>query len=279
MSVNTDLVSATKSGDTEKVISLIESGGDIQTTVGDSDKRSLLHHAAQRGHADLVRTLNEMGLDVNELDKHGRTPLYLACHDHQFKSAKTLIELGAEINIEGDYNPLDIAASHSFYGIEIVQLLLQHTANVNIVCRGTRTTPLMGALHQKNPAALKLLLAAGANTNHTDANGESALTRIAVHDFGEHVALLIDHNANLNFKNRFGDTALHIAARRGNKNVAQKLLEKGIDLSLKNNVGQTAFDIAEKSNSEIAEMIRSQQESDKNASGSSLRSLFGKLWK
>ncbi|MEE4247680.1 MAG: ankyrin repeat domain-containing protein, partial [Kangiellaceae bacterium] len=90
MSLNTDIVKATKNGDLQSVLELIKSGADLNTTVGDSDKRNLLHHAAQKGHSNLVEFLIDQGIGINSQDNRGRTPLYLACYDYKFDSAKVL---------------------------------------------------------------------------------------------------------------------------------------------------------------------------------------------
>ncbi|TRX61872.1 hypothetical protein FNH22_03605 [Fulvivirga sp. M361] len=280
MSLNTDLVKATKNGDLEKVSELINSGADLNTTVGDGYKRNLLHHASQKGHSDLIEFLIEKGIAINSLDNKGRTPLYLACCDYKFDSVKTLVSKGAEINISGEYNPLDMASSNSYYGTEIVELLLENNANVNLTCRGTGVTPLMGALHQKKPDALKLLLNAGANTNHIDANGNSPLGRVSEHDFPEHVNLLLDFKAKINYQNRKGNSALHLATKRENKKVIEVLIRRGIKTNLKNTSGETAKDIAKKKNSEIFSFISGLiDQNPKQESGKGILSKLGKLWK
>ncbi len=280
MSVNTDLVKATKNGDLEKVSELLNTGADLNTTVGDGDKRNLLHHASQKGYPNLIEFFIEKGIGVNSLDNRGRTPLYLACHDYKFDAAKTLVLNGAKINISGDYNPLDMASSNSYYGTEIVELLLENNADANIVCRGTSVTPLMGALHQKKTDALKLLLNAGAKTNHIDANGESPLGRVSVFEFPEHIRLLLDFKAKINFQDRKGNTALHIATEKENKKVIEVLIKKGIKTNLKNKNGETAKDIAKKNNSEIFSLIC--ELIDENSKGNNQNGLFykiRKLWK
>ncbi len=280
MSINTELVTATKSGDLEKVMALLNSGADLNTTVGDIDNRNLLHHASQKGHPDLIELLINKGIDVNSEDKRGRTALYLACNDYQLEAVKMLVTKGAEINVKGVYNPLDIASSNSYYGTEIVEWLLENSANVNIVCRGTSVTPLMGALHQKKTNALELLLKAGANTNHIDANGESPLGRVSAHEFPEHVKLLLDFNAAINYQDRKGNTALHVATARENKKVIAVLLQRGIKARLKNKNGDRALDIARKSNSkrfsEISELFKKYSNEQRQ---DGIFSKLGKLWK
>lgn len=280
MSINTDLVKATKTGDLEKVSKLLNSAADLHTTVGDFDKRNLLHHAAQNGHPDLIELLIEKGIDVNSLDKRGRTALYLACYDYKVDSAKTLVANGAEINISGEYNPLDMASSNSYYGTEIVELLLENNADVNLICRGTQVTPLMGALHQKKTAALKLLLNAGANTNHVDANGESPLGRVSYFDFPEHVSLVLDFKAKIDFQDKEGNSALHIATERKNKKVIEVLIKRGININLKNKDGETAKDLAKRESPEIFSFIcdlMNDNPMENNKGG--IFAKIGKLWK
>ena len=277
MSLNTEIVKAVKNGDLEKVSELIKSGADLNTTVGDTDKRNLLHHASQKGHPKLVEFLIEKGIGINSLDKRGRTPLYLACYDYKFDSAKVLVSKGAEINISGEYNPLDIAGSNSYYGTEIVELLLDKGADVNIVCRGTSVTPLMGALHQEKTDALKLLLNAGANTNHIDSNGESPLGRISAHEFPEHVNLLLDFGSKINYQDRKGNSALHIATKRKNRKVIEVLIKRGIKTNLKNANRETAEEIARRIDSKLYSFISKLIPKEKAQDG--LISKLKNLWK
>lgn len=280
MSLNTDLVKATKNGDLEKVSELLALGADLFTTVGDSDKRNLLHHASQYGHSEIIEFLIQKGIEVNSLDKRGRTSLYLACYDYKIESVKILISNGAEINLSGDYNPLDMASSNSYYGTEIVEFLLENNADVNLVCRGTRVTPLMGALHQKKTCALKLLLKSGANTNHIDANGDAPLGRVAEHNFPEHISLLLDFKATINYQNFQGNSALHLATERENKNVMDILIKRGIKTNLINKNGETAADIAKKKNNELFNYISDLMEyKPKKHTENGILSKLGKLWK
>lgn len=280
MSKNTDLVKATKGGDLKKVIELLSSGADLNTVVGDNDKRNLLHHASQKGHSNLIEFLIEKGIDVNSLDKRGRTPLYLSCLDRQLNSARTLISKGADIDISGEHNPLDIASSNSYEGTEIVELLLENNANVNQICRGTKVTPLMGALHQTKTKALKLLLNAGANPNHIDINGDSPLGRVSEHEFPEHVNLLLEFKGNINYQNSSGNSALHLAVKRRNRKVIEVLVSNGIKIDLKNANGETAKDIAKQIDFDlytfISELI---DQNPKEKSRNWISSKLKRLWK
>jgi ankyrin repeat protein len=246
MGLNLDLVKATKSGELDLVKRLIAEGADISTTAGDSlKKRSLIHHAAQKGHLDLVSFFLNNDLYFNILDKDGRSSLYYACEEYKIEVAKILIEKGANININSDWNPLCRACECSFEGTEIVQLLLDAGADVNLECGGTRQIALANALHQIKIRATELLIEAGAKINHIDSNGETPLMNIASHNSLAHIQLLFEHGATVKGKNIYnGNEVMHNAAFGGNTDVIKLLLDKGATIESKNNDGETPIQIA-----------------------------------
>ena len=63
-------------------------------------KRSLLYIAARNGHANICVYLINKGLDVNEIQSTGSTPLHGAVYYGQTKVVKILIVYGAQTNIK-----------------------------------------------------------------------------------------------------------------------------------------------------------------------------------
>jgi ankyrin repeat protein len=71
-----------------------------KTALFGKQKNSLLHYLATNGApAEIVRRAVNYGLNVNAVNKEGKTPLMLAVQDGEYDIAKALIESGADVNI------------------------------------------------------------------------------------------------------------------------------------------------------------------------------------
>jgi len=69
-------------------------------------KRSLLYIAARNGHSNICVYLINKGLDVNDIQSTGSTPLHGAVYYGQTETARILIIYGAQTNIKNEYGHL-----------------------------------------------------------------------------------------------------------------------------------------------------------------------------
>eukprot|EP01094_Clydonella_sp_ATCC50884_P020511 TRINITY_DN4275_c0_g2_i2.p1 TRINITY_DN4275_c0_g2~~TRINITY_DN4275_c0_g2_i2.p1 ORF type:complete len:165 (-),score=30.01 TRINITY_DN4275_c0_g2_i2:283-777(-) len=108
-------------------------------------------------------------------------------------------------------------------------------------------TPLMRACANGWAAVAEILLQKGANINHTDIFGRTALHRAAGTGRPTVIALLLNSSPKADIVARTNDgwTALHFAARIGAVAVASKLIKGGADVHAKCNYGFTAEDVVE----------------------------------
>ncbi|XP_043693531.1 probable E3 ubiquitin-protein ligase XBOS34 isoform X2 [Telopea speciosissima] len=94
-------------------------------------KEELLYQQVNYGNIEGIKSLRREGAGLEWIDKEGRTPLIVACMNPQlFNVAKTLIELGANVNAyRGSHvgTPLHHAAKSDLD--QTVKLLLSHGAN------------------------------------------------------------------------------------------------------------------------------------------------------
>ena len=134
-----------------------------------------IHIAAYNGNSGVVRLLcQEYGVDVNcstsetleETHKTGISPLEWAARKGHAEVVKVLVDSKAHVNITRTSNsitPLYIAAQNGH--TETVKLLLDYKADVNACCTDTGATPLYAAAYRGHTETVKLLLENKADVN------------------------------------------------------------------------------------------------------------------
>uniref|UniRef100_A0A0D6R2R2 ACB domain-containing protein n=1 Tax=Araucaria cunninghamii TaxID=56994 RepID=A0A0D6R2R2_ARACU len=85
-------------GDVTGLLQLLEQG--ITIDLRDSQGRTALHWAADRGQLKIAETLVSKGADINAKDMEGQTPLHYAFVCEREDIAKYLIDHGADATIE-----------------------------------------------------------------------------------------------------------------------------------------------------------------------------------
>jgi rhodanese-related sulfurtransferase len=116
-------------------------------------------------------------------------------------------------------------------------------ADVNAVVQNG-TTPLMRASHKGDGAAVRMLIAAGAQLDARDADGNNALWLACVGKHLDIIDMLIDAGVDIGNRNDNGATPLMYAASSGNAAVVDRLLVHGADIGSETLDGFTALDLA-----------------------------------
>ncbi len=148
------------------------------------------------------------------------TPLHKAVCSTVVETVKTLLDAGANVNaVSGDgVTPLQHAIGKNHP--RIVQLLVEHGADLNKLSPGCETTPLLHALDPKirkqhnnqNMETIKLLLALGADPAAPGRDGTRPLHVAMAQNDNEIVALLCAYGADLTLGNdKTGASLLHCA--------------------------------------------------------------------
>ncbi len=155
---------------------------------------TVLIQAAKTGNIIHVQALLAKGVNANAKDSEGTTALMFAA--------------------QKGYT-------------EIVRILLNNDANVNLASRRFGLTALMLAAAHKQPDSARLLLAAGADVNAKNDDGSTALMVASLKGDINVVRLLLDANADVNVRDKDGDSALKIAALSGHQAVVKALADAG----------------------------------------------------
>lgn len=162
-----------------------------------------------RNLTDINRSIKASENTLSSLNNEGHTALHVAIEKHLFLPTKTLIESGA---------PLDAQTTVS------------------------KNTPLLLALHIRNTAASELLIAAGANLDIQNSDGDTALMCAVRKGLLTTVQQLLDAGANPDIQNNSGQTAVLLSVSLGNSpDITKLLLEKGANPDIQKADGSTAF--------------------------------------
>ena len=102
-------------------------------------------------------------------------------------------------------------------------------------------TPLHFASFWGNDAAMRALLAAGADPN---INTESGLTLLHLAANAQTVQLAVQAGLDIHARARNGQTPLHVASRWGNTNTIMALLAAGANPETSDNAGRRPGDLA-----------------------------------
>jgi ankyrin repeat protein len=137
--------------------------------------------AAAQGHLAKVDELLDAGCDPNTAHpQYGNTPLSRACFTNRVEIIERLLQRGADPNLRITYrSPVDgrvekgVVALMFARSLEAVSALLEAGADPNIADE-EGATPLMRAVLATPPAAVRALLASGANAQARKQNGDSA---------------------------------------------------------------------------------------------------------
>jgi ankyrin repeat protein len=236
-----------------------------------------LHTAIEDGNTELIDLLLSYGVDIN-LRYRSRTPLGVAIdsaiYGGQQHTDTTIIKkvlmMGANPNIcaqTSDHKHRkfpDQTALLSAIFIEenaIIELLIEHGANVNEPARGRiRRTPLQAACENGNKRAIQFLLSHGAEVNAPPArqNGATALQFVAIGGNVNIATLLLNNGADVDAPAATvdGRTALEGAAEHGRIDMLRLLLNAGASITGAGNTQyERALELAKKNRNVYAETV------------------------
>jgi len=172
--------------------------------------------AAERNQTDIIQILADQGVNLNQIDQEGVTPLMTSCYYGNLNATLTLIGKGAEV-------------SQSVNGVTAI-LLSAQIGNVD---------------------SITALLLNGANPNQPDEGtapnwvyGYKPIIIAAQNGSIDSVTKLLENGAEINSQNAEGCTALYTVCWTGNLQMVQHLIERGADKTIANNYGMTPTFIA-----------------------------------
>ena len=153
-----DYFVAIKQDDANAIRALLQRGFDPNTRNPEGE-HGLALAIRQPSPKVAVLLVETPRVDLDALNQHDESPLMLASLKGQLELCERLIAKGAGVNKPG-WTPLHYAATHGH--VDIMNLLLEHHAYID-AASPNGSTPLMMAALYGTPAAVKVLLEAGAD--------------------------------------------------------------------------------------------------------------------
>lgn len=228
-------------GHSDIVAMLLNSGSTI-IDIPSKTQVTPLWLAANHGHCDLVRVLTqrEANLEVRESSSQ-RTPLSQAASNGHQDVVEFLVDKGANLEAKdvGGWTPLSWAVMNEH--LDTIELLLERGANS--ACKFANKGRLLLWAAQTGHAAITGLIAGNPETdlNATDDNGLTGLWWAIRNQHLEIAKILLERGANREIRDADGQTPLLWAARDTHETVTTLLLKEGADISVQDKHGRTAL--------------------------------------
>ena len=227
----TPLTLAVSNGNPAIIRMLLDAGADANAV--DPAAETMLMIASRVGIVEAVRVLLERGAVVDARDKtYQQTALMVAVRENHPAIVQLLIERGADVNVKTRTGPtpqwvLPNSVPGFGHGIGIVR--------GGLPPRGSRQpisgslSPLLYAARDGRLEAAKLLLAAKADINQTDANAITPLIMAIVNNRVDVARFLIEQGADIQATDWYGRTPLWAAVETRNMDVDNATFVNGVD--------------------------------------------------
>ncbi|HUV08285.1 MAG TPA: ankyrin repeat domain-containing protein [Spirochaetia bacterium] len=231
--------------DLELAEHLIRAGADVNA---ENEKgQTALGLAAYEASTQIVEALLSAGADVEARDRRGATALMRAAIGGHLETVRLLLERGADIAAADSLGQTVLMYAARGSGQKqgpVVRVLLKSGSDINAGGGSGGGTALIHATRAGNPHSAAVLLSEGADVNHVDEYGRTALMIAAPGD-SSMVELLLKAGARVDMKDEDGRTALmHAVTEPENSAAVEALLKAHPDLTLKDKEGKTALELA-----------------------------------
>ncbi len=208
---------------------------------------SNLTEAVIFGNRTALENYLAVGVDPNEPEADGTTPLMRAVGSEQHDLAQLLIDANADVNKANYYGVTALYLAAREGDPVMARMLLAAGANANVTLPAGETV-LMTAAKAGNPEVVRALLTGGDDgvslTQLGDARAAARVNEAAGYASPTNPAVALNY-ADVNAREQwYGRTALMLAAAEGHADVVALLIEAGSDIHLLDEEGESALSLA-----------------------------------
>ncbi len=222
---------ACENGNHEMIALLLEAGADPNVT--DKQGETALMTTVRTGNVESVKVLLDHGATIDRRDPaFQQTALMIAIRENHPDVVKLLVDRGAQVNVQTRTGQtpqwiLPNSVPGFGHGIGIVRGGLPDRGSRFLIPGAM--TPLLYAARDGRVESAKILLAAGADIDHADANGITPLLMAITNNHVDMARFLIDQGANVKAADWYGRTPLWAAVELRNMDVDSSTFENGVD--------------------------------------------------
>jgi len=198
------------------------------------------------------------GEDVNaDNAKSGRygSPLHAASYKGHIDVVRVLLDHGANVNMTDKKNKTPLNLAFSGGHLEIMRMLLEHGADVDVPDRAYGLISHVASQYGQ-VEVVHLLLRHNANVNAPGYMNWTPLHSASDTGHAKVVQLLLDHGADINAQSKAHNTPLRNAVKNGHLKVVRLLLEHGADVNIRGDNDRAPYQLAESRGlTEIAQLL------------------------
>ena len=163
-------------------------------------------HCARYGRAEILKYLANMNVDINIQNKKGNSALHIATSKGNIEMVKVLLDLNINIDLQNkeEETAMDIAEKDDCEEMEELKELLSSKQ-----VEQKKITILLNACKLGHVEKAKNMLA-DVKINGQNPDGDTALILATMSQNIKLCSLLLEEGANIDHQNGKGQTALHV---------------------------------------------------------------------
>eukprot|EP00002_Diphylleia_rotans_P031614 TRINITY_DN656_c0_g1_i3.p1 TRINITY_DN656_c0_g1~~TRINITY_DN656_c0_g1_i3.p1 ORF type:complete len:938 (-),score=207.67 TRINITY_DN656_c0_g1_i3:479-3292(-) len=222
---------------------LVRSGVPVDV-ISPNNGSTPLTRALINGHLNTAKTLIALGANVNLKDDGGRTPAIWMAGSNRLKEMQFLHDSGANLSISDDngFSPLHYAAKEGHN--DMVSLLLRLHANA-LALNLQKTMPIHWAIFRDSVPTVESLLSnqrdARLMIKARDSDGSTPFIWAAERGSISMMKLLMQHGAAIEESDAKGMTAFMLVCANGFPEACRFLIQSGTKIEAKDNEGWMAI--------------------------------------
>lgn len=186
-----------------------------------------LFYVVERYGVEEVKKAIDTGVDINQKNNNGFTPLLIAVKEYNLEIVKYLVSQGADFKLKNNdgFDALIIATHGNFKNI--FEYLLSQGADITTTDPRNKRQPIHIASKAGYLGILEVILNKGVDVNQETINKEMPLHLAVQSLYLPTVKYLIERGANINAIDRSGKTPLDSARKFGTTKMSNYLVKKG----------------------------------------------------